>query len=99
MEIKYTEIAKQSLQENVDFLLKIWTIKEINTLLDDIQKVLTDLHDGKWKQFQKSPFKTRSALIGKKHIRMYFREDKDSIKVLLFFDTRQDPQKIIELLK
>ena len=31
---------------------------------------------------------------------MYFRkENKDLITILLFFDMRQDPQKIIDLLK
>jgi len=50
--------------------------------------------------FLKSNFKTRSALVGKKHVRMFFRKENErQIKVLLFFDMRQDPEKIIELLK
>ena len=99
MQIKYSEIANITLQENLDFLEKNWTPREINLFLDDVQRVLNELAQGNIQQYQKSPLKTRSALIGKKHIRMYFRQDGDSIKVLLFFDVRQNPQKIIELLK
>lgn len=49
--------------------------------------------------FQEYSKNIRSALIGKNHIRMYFRKkNKDTIEVLLFFDTRQDPEKLQELL-
>lgn len=42
----------------------------------------------------------RSALIGKKHVKMYFRKENETqINVLLFFDMRQNPEKIIDLLK
>ena len=68
--------------------------------LDDVEIVLKSLVEGKIKQYQKSQSKTRSALIGKKHIRMFFRkEDENSIKILLFFDLRQNPKKILDLLK
>ena len=100
MQIRLSKIAKKTLQREIDFLEMIWTRKEIIVFLKDVKDVITDLENGKYLQFQKSFLNTRSALIGKNHVRMYFRkESKDLIRVLLFFDMRQDPQKIIELLK
>lgn len=100
MQVEFSRIAKKSLRENIEFLEKRWTQREIVHLLLDIKKVTNELEAGKYKQYQKSQSKTRSALIGKKHIRMFFRkEDENSIKILLFFDLRQNPKKILDLLK
>ena len=100
MQIKYSEIAITTFQENLDFLEKIWTQKEINVFLNDVQGVLNELAKGNFQQYQRSQLKTRSALIGKKHVRMFFRkETEDRILILLFFDVRQDPLKLLDLLK
>ena len=100
MQIKYSEIANSTFLEILEFLENNWTPKEIAIFLDDVEVVLNSLIEVKIEQYQKSQSKTRSALIGKKHIRIFFRkEDENSIKILLFFDLRQDPKKILELLK
>ena len=99
MRVIFSEIADQTYGEVLTFLSNALTGKEMNTFINDTSAVVDQLGKGRFKQFQKSILNTRSALIGKKHIRMYFRQDGDSIKVLLFFDVRQNPQKIIELLK
>lgn len=99
MQIIFTEIARASLKENLHFLEQVWTAREIHVLLNDIEGVLDDLKSGKIRQFQKSALKTRSALIGRRHVRMFFRKSENTITVLLFFDVRQDPRKIIDLLK
>lgn len=74
MQVEFSKIAKLTLRENIRFLEKLWTNKEIVVFLQDIKKVTEDLENGKYKQFQKSDYLTRSALIGKKHVRMYFRK-------------------------
>ncbi|GAA4149959.1 hypothetical protein GCM10022217_02490 [Chryseobacterium ginsenosidimutans] len=100
MQVEFSKIAKQTLLENIEFLKRVWTNREIIIFLEDIKKITNDLENGKYLQFQNSSQKTRSVLIGKKHVRMFFRKENDSIiKILLFFDMRQDPQKIIDLLK
>lgn len=100
MQVKFSKIAKQTLKENMEFLTQTWTNREIANLLMDVKKVTEDLEEGKYRQYQKSVQKTRSALIGKKHIRMFFRiENEEQILILLFFDMRQDPKKISDLLK
>lgn len=100
MQVKFSEIAKKTLTENIEFLRKIWTNREIIIFLEDVKRITNDLENGKYSQFQNSFQKTKSVLIGKKHVRMFFRKENDTqIKVLLFFDMRQDPQKILELLQ
>ncbi|WP_312901855.1 hypothetical protein [Chryseobacterium taichungense] len=100
MQVEFSEIARKTLAENIEFLRITWTNREITIFLDDVKKITNDLENGKYLQFRSSFLKTKSVLIGKKHIRMFFRkENDDKIKILLFFDMRQDPQKILDLLK
>lgn len=100
MQVEFSEIARKNLSENIQFLRKLWTNREIVIFLEDVKKVTNDLEDGKYLQFQKSTRNTRSVLIGKKHVRMFFRKENETkIIILLFFDMRQNPQKILDLLK
>lgn len=100
MQVEFSKIAQQTLIENVEFLKNVWTNREIVIFLEDVKKITNDLENGKYLQFQKSTQNTRSVLIGKKHVRMFFRKEKETkIIILLFFDMRQNPQKILDLLK
>jgi len=100
MRVIFTKVAESSYERVLEFLSELWTEKEVEIFVNDAEHIVNQLKDGKYVMFQKSHFKTRSALIGKKHVRMFFRkENKDLVKVLLFFDMRQDPQKILDLLQ
>lgn len=100
MQVEFSKIAKQTLAENIQFLRKLWTNREVSVFLEDVKRVTNDLENGKYGQFQNSSHFTKSVLIGKKHVRMYFRKENETqINVLLFFDMRQNPEKIIDLLK
>ncbi|MCJ8155164.1 hypothetical protein MKJ01_15455 [Chryseobacterium sp. SSA4.19] len=99
MQVEFSEIARQTLAENIEFLSKVWTRREVTVFLYDVKRITEDLENGKYLQFENSSRKTKSVLIGKKHVRMFFRKENDNlIKVLLFFDMRQDPQKLLDLL-
>ena len=99
MQVEFSKIAKQTLHENIEFLNKILTNREIVIFLEDVKAIANNLEDGKYEQFQKSIRNTRSVLIGKKHVRMFFRKEETKVIILLFFDMRQNPQKIFDLLK
>lgn len=100
MRVIFSKIADQTYREVLTFLSNVWTEKEMYTFISDTSNVVDQLENGRFKHYQKSILNTRSALIGKKHIRMFFRkETEDQILILLFFDMRQDPQKILDLLK
>lgn len=100
MRVIFTKIAEKTFDEVLGFLAGVWTQKEMDVFINDTENIVKQLIAGDYSMFQKSQFSTRSALIGKKHVRMYFRkENENQIKVLLFFDMRQNPEKIIEILK
>ncbi len=100
MRIIFSEIASRSYVNIIEFLSETWTEKEVGLFIDEAEKVAGTLKEGKFNLYQKYSHDVRSALIGKKHVRMFFRKENDDlIKVLLFFDIRQDPQKIIDLLQ
>ncbi len=100
MRIIFSKVAVQTYDDILEFLSQTWTEKEINIFIDEAEKIVNQLKQGKFRLYQKYAGNIRSALIGKKHVRMFFRtEAQDRIIVLLFFDMRQDPQKIIDLLQ
>ncbi|WP_308006022.1 hypothetical protein [uncultured Chryseobacterium sp.] len=100
MRIIFSKVASRSYENILEFLSQTWTEKEMGIFIDEAEKVTNQLKEGKFLLFQKYSKDIRSALIGKKHVRMFFRKESETkIKVLLFFDMRQDPQKILELLQ
>jgi hypothetical protein len=100
MQVEFSKIARNTLAENIEFLEKVWNNREIVIFLEDVKKITDDLENGNYLQFQQSVKSTRSVLIGKKHVRMFFRKESEyKIIILLFFDMRQNPNKILQLLK
>lgn len=99
MRVVFSKIANQTYEDILEFLSYVWTEKEMNIFITDVFKIVEDLENGNFLRFQKFNKTTRSALIGKNHIRMFFRKEMDKIRILLFFDMRQNPEKIINLLK
>ncbi|WP_336688536.1 MULTISPECIES: type II toxin-antitoxin system RelE/ParE family toxin [unclassified Chryseobacterium] len=100
MRIIFSKVASRSYEDILEFLSQTWTEKEMGIFIDEAEKVTNQLKEGKFLLFQKYSKDIRSALIGKKHVRMFFRKESETkIKVLLFFDMRQDPQKILDLLQ
>ncbi|MFY7844019.1 hypothetical protein [Chryseobacterium gambrini] len=100
MRIIFSKVASRSYENILEFLSQTWTGKEMGIFIDEAEKVTNQLKEGKFLLFQKYSKDIRSALIGKKHVRMFFQKESETkIKVLLFFDMRQNPQKILELLQ
>lgn len=71
----------------------------MNVFVDDAETIISSLKEGNFNIYKTEDKNIRSVLIGKRHVKMYFRkENEELIRILLFFEMRQDPQKIIELL-
>lgn len=77
MQVEFSEIARQTLIENIEFLNKVWTRREVTAFLNDVKRITDDLEKGKYIQFENSSRKIKSVLIGKKHVRMFFRKEND----------------------
>lgn len=100
MRIVFSKIADKTFDENLNFLKRFWTEKEMNVFIDDAETIIKSLKEGNFNIYKIEDKNIRSVLIGKRHVKMYFRkENEELIRVLLFFEMRQDPQKIIDLLK
>lgn len=100
MRVLFSKVANESYLDIIEFLSVMWTEREIEIFIRDVEQIVDELETNKFKKYQKFSEYTYSALIGKKHVRMFFRKENDNlIKVLLFFDVRQNPEKILELLK
>ena len=100
MQVEFTKIAKLTLKKNVDFLKILWTDKEVAEFLDDVDNLTRTLKEGKFLMFQEYSKNIRSALIGRKHVRVYFKlQNKNLIKILLYFHTKEAPKKLREYLK
>jgi len=100
MRVLFSKVANESYLDIIEFLSVMWTEREIEIFIRDVEQIVDELETNKFKKYQKFSDNTYSALIGKKHVRMFFRKENDNlIKVLLFFDVRQNPEKILELLK
>lgn len=76
MQIEFSEIAKKTLAENIEFLKRVWTNREVVIFLEDVKRMTNDLENGKYSQFQSSLHKTKSVLIGKKTRKNVFPKEK-----------------------
>jgi len=101
MKLIYSELALETLQEIVDFLNYKWTNKEIKTLRKDIANFEKTVRKGiiKHQDFEEYP-NAKFALIGKNQVKIIYRiVDSERIEIALFWNCKQDPQKLKNLLK
>jgi len=79
MQVTTSEIGKFTLQENINFLKESWTFKEIDSFLEDVENLITELKEGRYKKYPKFSKNIHSVLIGNRHVRVFFRIDKNQI--------------------
>ncbi len=53
MQVEFTELAKITLKKNIEFLKTVWTDKEVEEFLDDVENLTLTLKEGKFLMFQK----------------------------------------------
>jgi plasmid stabilization system protein ParE len=92
-EIVWTKKARETTQKVVDYLDTKWSAEVADDFIGNIEFHLSLLASGSVKgtPSQVDP-KIKSVLVTK-HNRLYYRERKKSIQLLLLWDTRQNPQK------
>jgi plasmid stabilization system protein ParE len=92
-EIVWTKKARETTEKVVDYLENNWSAKVADYFIDNIHFHLSMLASGSLKgRPLKTNSKIKSVLITK-HNRLYYRERKNSIQLLLLWDTRQNPKK------
>ncbi|WP_209329141.1 type II toxin-antitoxin system RelE/ParE family toxin [Lunatimonas salinarum] len=99
MRIIYTDQSFESLEESIQFLLKVQKVPlekvlEIkNQLLDKAASLTTDPHVGQYEEYLEHLEKSHRRLIDG-NFKIIYRIEEDCIYITDFFDTRQDPEKM-----
>lgn len=100
MRVIFSKIADFSYEEIQEFVAEHWTEKEIEVFVNETKYVVKSLKEGKFLMYQQYSGNIRLALIGNNHVRMFFRKDNvKEIRVLYFFDMRDNPKKLNHFLK
>jgi len=99
MRIIYTDQSFESLEESIQFLLKVQKVPlekvlEIkNQLLDKAASLTTDPHVGQYEEYLEHLKKGHRRLIDG-NFKIIYRIEEDCIYITDFFDTRQQPEKM-----
>ncbi len=84
--------AIDSFNKIIEYLEENWTEKQILSFTEKTDKTLQFLISGKIK-FRTSGKKNVHEVLITKHNLLIYRIEKDSVELLLFYDTRQNPKK------
>lgn len=100
MRVVFSKIAEIHRNEILEFLTQNWTEKEVKTFVEEYESVVDNLKA----KLVTYPFYSRThkiqyALIGKKHVKMFFKiyPKENLILVFDFFNVKKNPNKINKL--
>jgi plasmid stabilization system protein ParE len=97
-EVILTPLAATNYENIIDYLSAKWGLKVVNNFIERFETVCGFLAENS----EIFPFVSKSKNIQKcvltKHNVMYFVETTHAIKVLIVFDTRQEPAKLLSLI-
>ena len=95
-EIIWSDSAKISFEQIINYLKKNWTKKEIDTFLNRTEEVLSTLK--RYPEMCRSSLKKKNVRIAllNKHTQMfyYFKPSKKQIVILLFWGMKRNPLKL-----
>ena len=96
-EVRWTETAKQTLQETSDFILELWNERIKEEFLDQLEYRIGQLQHNPelGPSFAKTNFR---KLLVHKTVSLYYVNKSEYIKLLVIWDNRSDPDKLLEKL-
>ncbi len=100
IEVHFTKIALESLDEINTFLKYKWKQKQIDNFRNDIETFIQSLELGiiNYPHYKNS--KIQFALLGNKQVTTYFvKISENNYDVLLFWANKKNPQQLKKLLK
>ena len=92
--IIWTDLAINDVSENIYYLEKEWTEKEIERFLNKTDEVLEKLAKGNIK-FKATEYKEVYQVPIVKQITLFYEKNGDNIFLLRFWNTYQDPKKLV----
>lgn len=96
MDISWTPIARRSYFKILDHLEEAWTEKEIQNFINEVNDLLEQIrHNPEMFQQSRGKKDIRKGFVTK-HNTLYYRvrSRKKELQLLLFWDNRQDPDKL-----
>ena len=94
----YSPLAKNSFEQNIAYLEKEWTLKEIKNFINKTSEVVELLKMDPY-VFPLSEFDTNiRKVVLIKQITLFFEIKKKEVHIHLFWNNYQDPEKIKSLL-
>ena len=100
IEVHFTKIALDSLDEINTFLKYKWRQKQIDNFRNDIETFIQSLELGivNYPHYKNS--KIQFALLGNKQVTIYFvKNSENNYDILLFWANKKNPQLLKKLLK
>lgn len=91
--VKWMPEAEITYAMVIEYLEENWTIKEINNFLDRTDEVVNFIAQNP-KQYLYSKKKDVYRAVVTKQISLYYRVNLNAIELLIFWDTRQNPNKL-----
>ena len=97
MKVRWTTTAKQSYFNILDYLEESWPIREVNSFIEEVDKLLDQV--SRYPKMSQESSKKRHVRKGflTKDISLYYRysSQKKEIELLVFWDNRQNPENSI----
>jgi plasmid stabilization system protein ParE len=97
MRIVWTPVAVNSLGETVNFITELWSPQIADTFLNQLDYRIEQIIQN---PEIAPPFKNSyyRQLFIHKTVSLFYKIDKDYIKILLIWDNRQDPAKLLKTI-
>jgi plasmid stabilization system protein ParE len=97
MKISWTPTARKTYFNVLDYLVEVWTKREVQNFADEVEKVLNQISENP-EMFEASRKKKniRKGYITR-HNSLYYRVKpvKKELELLIFWDNRQNPEKLM----
>lgn len=93
LNIIWSEKAIDDVLNNIDYLEREWTEKEVKRFSDKTNEILHKLFKGNIR-FKKSGYKDTLVVSIEKQINLFYKKEGDNIILLRFWNNYQNPEKL-----
>ena len=91
--IKWLPEAEVTFALMIEYLEENWTVKEINSFVDRTEEVIGFIGQ-RPNQYHYSKRKEVYRAVVTRQVSLYYRINRGEIELLMFWDNRQDPEKL-----
>lgn len=93
-QVKWNRLASEDYYENIDYLLKKWTEREAQDFIDEVDKIIFILSQGKI-EYQETDYPNIRRCVIREQITLFYKIiDKGHVELLRFWNNYQDNKKL-----